>query len=295
MKFDTTLFFYAGVVLTVYTGLGIFIWLKPLDKAKQPYLTWLILLPSFFLPLFLGIPFWIGSVMVLSLYGFFEFARGTDLPLPFRIPVYLSIIGLALCSLAHKYGLFMSLPIWGIALITTIPILRNEYQSALRHTGTAVIGLIYFGWFCAHLGYLALSEYGLGYLLFVLIATQFNDALAFLYGKLFGKHHWTKLSPNKTIEGSLLALLTTTALAFAHWKLAFPHFPWWLVLLSGLMVGIGGQVGDLVMSCFKRDLNVKDFGSLLPGHGGVLDRIDSLLWVAPLFFHMARFFEGGFP
>lgn len=115
-----------------------------------------------------------------------------------------------------------------------------------------------------------------------------------MWGKLFGKTTWTEISPKKTVEGSLLALVSSIAIAFLNWQIAFPHFQWWLVGIVGLIVGIGGQIGDLVMSAFKRDLGIKDFGALLPGHGGILDRIDSLLWVAPVFFHTVRFFHGGF-
>ncbi len=102
------------------------------------------------------------------------------------------------------------------------------------------------------------------------------------------------VSPKKTVKGSILALVSSIAIAYLNWQIAFPHFQWWLVGIVGLIVGVGGQIGDLVMSAFKRDLGIKDFGALLPGHGGILDRIDSLLWVAPVFFHTVRFFYGGF-
>ena len=286
---------YTAAVALLYLLLGALVWLKPIDVAKKPYLTWAIMLPAIFLPLWLGPTAWIVAIMLLSIYGFKEFAKGTGLymRLPYCILVYAVIIGLAGCSLTRYYDLFMALPVWGIALITAVPILRNRYEGALQDISLAIVGMVYFGWFLAHLGYLAQSSYGYGYVLFVIVATQLNDAMAFLWGKLFGKTTWTVLSPKKTIEGSLLALVSSTALAFVNWPVAFPHFPWFLVLLAGLLVGIGGQVGDLVMSTFKRDLGIKDFGTLLPGHGGILDRIDSLLWVAPLFFHMARFFYGG--
>jgi phosphatidate cytidylyltransferase len=254
------------------------------------------MLPPLFALLWLGIPYWIAGVAALSAFGFREFARATGLALlwPYAAIVYALIVGLALCSIFKNYGLFMALPIWATALTLTIPVLTGSYENALRNVGAATIGIVYFAWFPAHLGFLGQSDYGLGYVLFVVLATQFNDVIAFLAGKLFGKTHWTRISPNKTLEASIIALFASIALAFANWKIAFPHFEWWLVALAGLIVGLGGQVGDLVMSAFKRDLGIKDFGETLPGHGGVLDRMDSLIWVAPLFFHTARFFHGGF-
>ncbi len=288
--------FYTAMALGIYALLGAFIWLKPLEAAKKPYLTWFILLPAYFIPLWLGREAWIIAVALYSIYGFKEFAKATGLykEKPYMLLTDLAMIALALASLARDYGMFMAIPIWGVALITTVPIFRNRYEGAIQHMALSVIGLVYFGWFLGHLGFLANAAYGVGYLVFVLMTTQFNDALAFLWGKLLGKTRWTRLSPNKTVEGSLLALASSVAITFLSWPIAFPHFEGWLVLSMGLLVGAGGQVGDLVMSTFKRDLGVKDFGTLLPGHGGILDRIDSLVWVAPLFFHLARYFHGGF-
>ena len=75
-------------------------------------------------------------------------------------------------------------------------------------------------------------------------------------------------------------------------RFTFPHFSAWDCILTGLIVGIGGQMGDLTISTIKRDLGVKDMGTMVPGHGGILDRVDSLIYVAPLFFHMVRWFHG---
>jgi len=283
--------FFALLVTGIYAVLGLVIWLKPMDFAKRPYLTWAVILPTLFILLFLGPRAWIAGIAVLSIFAFREFARATGLAAkwPYCAVVYALILGLALCSTFMLYGLFMALPVWSIALLLAIPVLMGSYEGAVHYIGLAVIGLIYFGWFLAHLGFLAQAQQGLGYVLYVLFATQFNDVSAFLLGKT----HWTKLSPGKTVGGSLAALAVTMAFTYALWPIVFPQFEWWLVGLSGLIVGIGGQVGDLVMSAFKRDIGIKDFGTLLPGHGGILDRIDSLLWVAPLFFHTARFFHGG--
>ena len=78
-------------------------------------------------------------------------------------------------------------------------------------------------------------------------------------------------------------------------RFSFPHFGWTELIAVGLIVGIAGQLGDLVMSVIKRDLGIKDMGTLIPGHGGLLDRLDSLIFVAPLFFHLVRWTHGVYP
>ena len=124
-----------------------------------------------------------------------------------------------------------------------------------------------------------------GLLLFLIFLTQFNDVAQYVWGKLFGRHKVVPaVSPNKTVEGLLGGIATTTCLA---WLIA-PHLTplvTWQAPVAGLIIGFAGFVGDVTISALKRDLGVKDSGSLIPGHGGVLDRIDSLTFTAPLFFH----------
>jgi phosphatidate cytidylyltransferase len=116
--------FYTGLAAVVYSLLGAFIWLKPLEVAKKPYLTWAILLPVIFIPLWLGSVAWAIAITLVSIYGFKEFARSTGLYeyRAYCIVVDILILGLGLCAAFNQYGLFMALPIWGIAGITTLPI-----------------------------------------------------------------------------------------------------------------------------------------------------------------------------
>ncbi|MNI62521.1 Phosphatidate cytidylyltransferase [compost metagenome] len=98
-----------------------------------------------------------------------------------------------------------------------------------------------------------------------------------------------KVSPNKTLAGLVGGVVTTTLAAAVLGPLMTPlSIP--MAMLAGLIIGISGFCGDVVMSAIKRDIGVKDSGTLLPGHGGILDRLDSLIFTAPVFFHFIRYF-----
>lgn len=126
---------------------------------------------------------------------------------------------------------------------------------------------------------------GRGLLLFLVFLTEFNDVLQFTCGKLFGKHKiLPKVSPNKTWEGFLGGLIITTILGYFLSFLTPLTTP--QIFLVSFMIALAGFVGDIVMSAIKRDIGVKDTGTAIPGHGGVLDRIDSLAYTAPVFFHL---------
>ena len=129
-------------------------------------------------------------------------------------------------------------------------------------------------------------------MLFLLFAVELNDVAAFTCGRLFGRRPLrSNISPKKTWEGSLGAVAVSLVLPWAL-HFSFPRFDAWDCLLAGLIVGVGGQLGDLSMSVIKRDLDIKDMGAAIRGHGGILDRIDSLIYAAPLFFHMTRYKHG---
>jgi phosphatidate cytidylyltransferase len=119
---------------------------------------------------------------------------------------------------------------------------------------------------------------------------EVSDVAAFTFGKLFGRRRLRgNISPNKTWAGALGAFGVSMLLPWVL-QFALPQFQTRERILTGLIVGIGGQMGDLSISVIKRDLGVKDMGAAIKGHGGILDRIDSLLYTAPLFFHMVRYF-----
>jgi phosphatidate cytidylyltransferase len=128
--------------------------------------------------------------------------------------------------------------------------------------------------------------------LYLIFAVELNDVAAFTFGRLFGQHPFrSNISPKKTWEGAIGALCFSMALPWLL-RFSFPHFGTLQLVLTGLIVGVGGQLGDLSISVIKRDIGIKDMGVTIPGHGGILDRIDSLIYTAPLFMHMVDFYYG---
>ncbi|HKN23804.1 MAG TPA: phosphatidate cytidylyltransferase [Candidatus Acidoferrum sp.] len=126
-------------------------------------------------------------------------------------------------------------------------------------------------------------------LLYLVVVDQMSDVLQYVWGKLIGKHKiaW-RVSPNKTWEGFVGGVISATALGTALWW-ATPFTPLQSAGMS-LMICILGFNGSLVMSAIKRDIGIKDFGVVIEGHGGILDRIDSLCFAAPIFFHLVRYY-----
>jgi phosphatidate cytidylyltransferase len=295
-----------GVLMLAGTVLSVLRWVFKRDVSSiwMTYRSWLMMAPLILGSIFAGrVPVIIFFCVVAGL-GFKEFARATGLYRDWWMTgvVYLGIAAVGITSLVRQpqadepgegwYGLFIALPVYAVALILLIPIARNTVTGQLQRVSLAIVGFIYFGWMFGHLAFMANATNAYGYLLYVLFATEINDVAAFTFGKLFGKHPLrSNISPKKTWEGAIGALCVSMALP---WMLRFslPHFGVTQLILAGLIVGVGGQLGDLAVSVIKRDIGIKDMGAVLPGHGGVLDRIDSLIYVAPLFFHMAGYYYG---
>ena len=264
------------------------------QHAWTAYRSWLVMAPTIFLALGLGRTVSIVAVGLLSVFCVKEFARATGLygDWGFVGVVYAGIGAFCWTALIEWYGLFMAMPIYVLAVLFMIPAFRNEYAGMIQKVGLSTIALIYLGWFPAHLAFLANHRQWYAYLLFLIMGTELNDAGAYLSGRLFGKHPLlSKISPRKTVEGALGSMVITAVFVFAM-RPWLPNFTPYALLLSGLILWIGGTMGDLIISFVKRDLGVKDMGALIPGHGGLLDRCDSLIFTAPLFFHMVRYYVG---
>lgn len=192
------------------------------------------------------------------------------------------------------YGLFIIfIPVYMFLLLPMRMVAIGQTEGFIRAAGTLHWGLMVTVYSISHAAFLLVLRLrdqplhlpGPGLLLFLIVLTQLNDIAQFLWGKsIGGKKILPTVSPGKTWAGFLGGVFTTTLLATVAGPWLTPmNIPQSLV--AGLLIGMAGFVGDVCISAMKRDLQIKDTGSLLPGHGGILDRIDSLTYTAPLLFH----------
>jgi len=249
-------------------------------------------------PILLGAAWTIAAITVLSLFCYREFARATGM---FRSPLISTLVvcGLLTVTLAvadHWYGLFAALPALGFIVIASVAILSDQPKGYIQRVALGSFGFLLFGVCLGHLAYMANDPAYRPIMLMLLLCVECNDVLAYLSGKTFGRRKLApRTSPGKTWGGTLGALVGTTVLVtlLGHHVFAGDPMDTWLRLVGlGLIISVAGQLGDLVLSSIKRDLGIKDMSHALPGHGGLLDRFDSLLLVAPACFHYVGYFRG---
>jgi len=271
----------AGIVLALLE----FVFRIKLGSVWETYRSWLWLAPLVAVAIFAGRTPFIVGVTGVSLLAVREFSQVSGLARDRCMTgaVYAAIVLVVLGAA----------PIFALLLFFLVPILRNRIEDDLEMISLGVIALVLLGWMFGQLGSFARTPHAYGYLCFVIFATEVTDVAAFIFGKMFGRHLLRgEISPHKTWEGALGALAVALALP---WLLhfSFPFFGTWQLILAGLIVGVGGPLGDLSLSLIKRALGTKDWSAAIPGHGGVLDRIDSLIFVVPLFMQLTQYYYPG--
>jgi phosphatidate cytidylyltransferase len=268
------------------------------SELMQRYRSWLVLTPLILVPILLGAAWTILGVGALSLLCYREYARATGL---FRekvisLVVVLGILMVTFTELDHWYRLFVALVPFTMGVIAMVAILRDEPQGYIQRVALGVFGFSLFGSCLGHLGYLATDANYRALLILVFLSVELNDVFAFLVGKTLGKRKLApNTSPKKTIAGAVGALVLTTLLVIVVGSFVFQGTvlasPVHLAIL-GVLLSVLGQFGDLMLSSIKRDLGIKDMAATIPGHGGLLDRFDSVIFVAPAMFHYINYFVG---
>jgi phosphatidate cytidylyltransferase len=287
-----------GIAPLVFLAIGSRISDKLRDDLWTRWRSWLILAPLMIGPILVGRLAAIIGVGVLGVLCHREFARATGLfrSRPVSAVVGLGIILLTFASADHWDGFFHALVSLVTSLIVIVALANDEPKGYIQRVALGVFAFLLFGVCLGHFGSFANDRFRQPLMLAIILLVQMNDVFAYCTGKLFGHRKLCpNTSPNKTIGGALGAAILTTAATAGIFHCIFKGAEidrWPHLMGMGLLLSLSGQWGDLVMSSIKRDLGIKDMAALIPGHGGLLDRFDSLLFVGPALFHYINYFHG---
>jgi len=260
----------------------------------------LVGVPLILIASYLGGYYFFSIVAIISLFSFYEFGRlvknkGANANLFLG---GLIIFVLLLNQYLHFTDLELIIVLSSLLLLT-VELFRNK-GSAIYNLGSTFLGIFYIGIFAASL--IGLREFhflsvesnvdGAYLIISILASIWIGDSAAYYGGITLGRHKlFPRVSPQKSWEGAIFGFIfaiTTMILA----KIIILNFLSWNTAIAlGFIVGIFGQIGDLIESLIKRDAGVKDSSAIIPGHGGIFDRFDSLLYTAPLIFLYLSFFE----
>jgi phosphatidate cytidylyltransferase len=227
----------------------------------------------------------IAIISTLALYEFLDLGRrkGYHIPIVICIAAMLFIIAAFILEpISVEMGVFLAL-----LLIPASYVLANgNLDEALPSSGIAVMATLYVGMLGGSLVRLH-NDFTEGpkLIFFLLLVVWLGDAGAYYCGKNFGRHKMSpRISPKKTVEGGIGGAVTSVITAIVIHFTFFPTFPLLHAVIAGLLLSVTGIVGDLAESLWKRSAAVKDSGTLIPGHGGFLDRFDSIFYTAPILY-----------
>lgn len=245
-----------------------------------------------------GLAFWgfVALEVGLGLIEFYRMMRGKGLQ-PYPVLGHLCALGL-LWKVLRPHQTHADFLVTAALLLTlALGLRRPELKGRVEGMAVTLFGVLYVGWLSAHLVMLrelpwrAGTPYadGASYVLLAFWITWSCDTGAYAVGRLFGRNRpWTLISPRKSVEGAVGGLAASVIAAFVARAWFAPYLHAWDAAALGGLVGVFAQVGDLVESMLKRDAAHGDSSDLIPGHGGVLDRFDSLYFAAPLVFYYLK-------
>jgi phosphatidate cytidylyltransferase len=253
----------------------------------------------------LALAFWIGNPGVILLFAFISFQalrefvsvtytrRGDHRALLWSFFVFLPLQYWLIS--VDWYGLFSILiPVYAFLLLPISATLGADTTRFLERAAKVQWGLMICVYCLSHVPALltlaipGFADRNLQLIVFLLLTVQSSDVFQYVWGKLFGRHKISpEISPSKTLEGLVGGVLTSTAVGAALWWMT--PFSVWQAGLIALTINVMGFFGGFVLSAIKRDRGLKDWGAMIEGHGGMLDRVDSIAFSAPIFFHIVRY------
>ncbi len=260
-----------------------------------------IFLPCLFIITRRGGFYYVMLIDIMILVGLWEFYRMMEAKglRPYKVIGILSGIALSWYIYFHQgiyANFFLSIVFIGIM---SLELVRRERRFATYHISVTIFGVFYVAWLGGHLillrelPHLKGLDYQLGfsYVMIVFIMTWSYDTGAYTVGKLIGRRKiFPSISPGKTLEGLLGGLVFSVAGILVARFLIAGYLSIFQAVVLAVISSLVGQVGDLVESMIKRDARIKDSSATIPGHGGVLDRFDSMLFTSPLIYYILRYF-----
>ena len=259
--------------------------------------SWMVMAPLMFGAILIGAAWTIAGIGLLSLLCYREYARATGL---FRekaisLTIVLGITLVTLATLDNWYRLFMALTPLTIVMILTVALLADRPQGYIQRSALGVLGFVLFGHGLGHLGHLANDQNYRPLILMVLVSSEMNNIVGYILGKRTGYPLLPQTNPAKTLTNVLCGLVLTTGLVMILGQSVFRGTvlaSWQHLMGLGILISVSGQLGDLMFSSIKRDLGIKDFDVTVPGHGGLLDRFDSIVPISAIVFHYVNYFVG---
>ncbi|RBW69877.1 phosphatidate cytidylyltransferase [Bacillus taeanensis] len=248
-----------------------------------------VLAAALFLPIvIIGGNLFTLLVMLLAVIGIFELLRMRKISF-FSSPGLLSIILTMIVVIPdHWLSVFtfndftrFDWFLLGLLLLLSLTVITKN-RFSFDEVSFVLLTVLYVGFGFFYLNETRLLSNGLQLLFFILFLIWATDSGAYFIGRSFGKRKlWPKISPNKTIEGAVGGIMCAVIVGLVF-QLFLPIYDYQSIIIIAVVTAVFGQVGDLVQSAFKRHYGVKDSGKILPGHGGILDRFDSLIFVLPI-------------
>lgn len=253
---------------------------------KKKVATAFLVVPPIVALIALGPPQTLGLMVFMATFlGLREFYR---LCLPHSKPIE-KVTGLGLglifsiLALFDKSSAIIPFFVFTFLLLAVLFMVTSDYlSSSIPHFALTFFGIFYIGFLLSHVTLIRNMVNGKSWVLFLILTVWAGDVCALLSGVLIGRHKlYPKISPNKTVEGLIGAILGSILVALTYSYFFLPSLNRWSIIPLGAGLGFFGQLGDFTESMLKRSAQVKDSGSLFPGHGGMLDRLDSFLFSAP--------------
>lgn len=254
-------------------------------------------LPMVIIVLLLGNKYVIDvALAIVAVIALHEYFNAFSKYKPIKWIGYLSAISISLIHIIPEDMLLktIALAIPVIVIVLFMQLVINNMKISIIDIAITLFGICYIVLFILFIPLMAGEENGKIYIWYIFIISWGTDIFAYLVGKRFGKHKFSKISPNKSIEGCVAGIVGAVVLALIYTffvnKFASVHvISYVAITIVAIILSIVGQFGDFSASSIKRFVGIKDFSNLIPGHGGILDRIDSLIFIAPFAYILLMF------